>query len=62
MPQPSTPSIIKIACAYQIVARHQAQPAKSQARAALAKVDFHAHFLQRVGKLAPVGSSEQVVL
>lgn len=53
MPQTSTLSIIKIACAYQTVARHKAQSVKKPpARAELNKVDFHALFLQRVSKPA----------
>lgn len=52
MPQPSTLSIIKIACAYQTVARHQARSVNSQARATLSKVDYHALFMQRVSKPA----------
>lgn len=63
MPQPSTLSIITIACAYQIVARHKAQSApKNSARPEFAKVDYHAMFMQRVSKSAPVSSAEQVAL
>lgn len=63
MPRPSTPSIINIACAYQIVARHKAQSApKNSARPEFAKVDYHALFIKRVSKPASISGTEQVAL